>query len=311
MFHLVSCFSGESVCTLNSEEVNGGSTKSLKASVASITGLSRFRQRLFLEDGSEIAGEAELSLTPQNIQIVLLQFQTPDSVREGKLIEACRSTNIQSLEACLEEPRDPNRPFEFSDEYKGLCPIHLVAFQGSLPCLHLLLEAGACKDSTAMTIEGGTPLCRAAFNNHTQVVRFLVEARADMNMATTDSETPLWFAAHLGHMEAVRFLVAARADMNIATKGGATPLLEAARHGHMEAVRFLVEARADMNIATNGGATPGATPLFVAARENHMEAVRFLVEARADMNMATNGGATPSQIAAQNGHSEVVRFLQG
>eukprot|EP00438_Fugacium_kawagutii_P018185 Skav226129 [mRNA] locus=scaffold1047:327961:328446:- [translate_table: standard] len=161
MLHLVSSFSGHFITTLKTEEVNGRSTKSLKTCVSSVTGISRFRQKLFLEAGSEIAAEEQLSLTPQNVQIVLLQFQAPDAVREGRMLEACENSSIQLLEACLEEQQDPNQPFEFSDEYKGCCPIHVAAWQGSLPCLDLLLEAGAGKDSVCMApAYDKTPLFR-------------------------------------------------------------------------------------------------------------------------------------------------------
>eukprot|EP00438_Fugacium_kawagutii_P018742 Skav223993 [mRNA] locus=scaffold1943:115422:116382:- [translate_table: standard] len=288
MFHLMSRFSGELMATLNAEEVNGRSTRSLKTCVFSITGISRFRQRLFLEDGSEIAAQEELSLTPQHLQIVLLQFLAPDAVQEGRFVEACINSNIQSLEACLEEPQDPNRPFEFPDEYKGCCPIHVVggccpipvvARQGSLPCLDLLLEAGADKDSTTM--------------------------------APHDGATPLFEAAASGRMEVVRFLVEAEADMNKANDIGATPLLVAAGKGQNEVVYFLVKAGADMNkVANDGTALRLCSSLSMAALKGHMDVVGFLFEAGADVNKAMNDGAAPLFAATQNGHSEIVCLLR-
>eukprot|EP00438_Fugacium_kawagutii_P002278 Skav227371 [mRNA] locus=scaffold2373:153413:154228:+ [translate_table: standard] len=254
MFHLISHFSGESFATLNTEEVNGRSTKSLKTHVFSITGISRFRQRLFLEDGSEISTEEELSLPPQNIQTVLLQFQTPDAVRERRLIEACMNSDVQSLEECLEEPQDPNWHFEFSDQYKGFSPIHLVAWQGCRPCLHLLFESGA--DMNKATIDGATPLFVAAESGVMEVVRFLVEAGGDVNKAMNNGAHPLGMAAMNGHMEVVGFLVESGADINKANDSGSTALFAAAQSGQIEIVRFLVESGADVNKAMKDGTTP-------------------------------------------------------
>eukprot|EP00438_Fugacium_kawagutii_P022807 Skav208199 [mRNA] locus=scaffold2026:111197:112228:+ [translate_table: standard] len=137
MFHFVSAFSGEFIATLSTEEVNGKSTASLKTCLFSITGIPRFRQRLLLEDGSEILAQEKLSLTPQTVQLVMLQFLPPSPAQEERLIAACGQSAIQSLEACLEEPQDPNRPFEFSDEWSGypaICPLvqHPRAMGGSM-----------------------------------------------------------------------------------------------------------------------------------------------------------------------------------
>eukprot|EP00438_Fugacium_kawagutii_P033111 Skav219662 [mRNA] locus=scaffold1257:224834:230605:+ [translate_table: standard] len=338
MFHVASAFSGKLVAILNAEDVNGKSTKSLKTCLFSITGISRFHQRLFLEDGSEIVAEEELSLTPQTVQLVVLQYQTPNIAQEERLIAACRQGDVPSLEACLEEPQDPNLPFDFSDAWKGFCAIHVVAARGSLQCLHLLLEAGADKDSAGVGQYDATPLLIASQNGHIGVVRFLVEAGSDMHKPNNNGATALYVAAQNGHIVVVRFLVEAGADMHKPKNNGATPLPVAAQNGHIAVVRFLVEAGADMNKASHNGAIPlhlaaynghimvmrflveagadmntptedGATPLYVAAQNGHIAVVRFLVEAGADMHKPKNNGPTPLYVAAQNGHIPVVRFL--
>eukprot|EP00438_Fugacium_kawagutii_P031671 Skav232900 [mRNA] locus=scaffold1477:215789:216946:- [translate_table: standard] len=308
MLRVVSALSGEVIVTLSTDEVNGRPAKDLKIRLVSIIGISRFRQRLFLEDGSEVVGE-ELSLTPQDVQLVLLQFKTPDVAHEVRLMRASRACHVQALQECLEEPQDPNLHFRFLDgpQCGGTCAIHLVASQGSLQCLRLLLEAGADKDSSTMAprTHGETPLIAAVERGHIDVVCFLVEAGADMNKPMNNGATPLYLAASLGHIEVVRFLVRVRADMNKALHDGATPLLVAAQSGHMNIVRFLFEASADSHTAMNNG----TTPLFLAALYGHIEVVRFLVEAGADLNKAPYDGATPVLVAAQFGHFEVVRFL--
>ena len=52
------------------------------------------------------------------------------------------------------------------------------------------------------------------------------------------------------------------------------------------------------------------TPLWQAAQEGHTEVVRFLVEeGKADVDKVNNDRSTPINIAAYNGQLEVVQFL--
>jgi ankyrin repeat protein len=57
------------------------------------------------------------------------------------------------------------------------------------------------------------------------VVRALIEASADVNMAATDDGvSPLCIAAHKGHETVVRALIETGADVNKAKDNGVTPL---------------------------------------------------------------------------------------
>ena len=60
----------------------------------------------------------------------------------------------------------------------------------------------------------------AAFNGYTQVVRVLLEAGADKNVARQDGATALMAAAQNGHWEVVRVLLDAGADKNAESKTG-------------------------------------------------------------------------------------------
>ena len=73
-----------------------------------------------------------------------------------------------------------------------------------------------------MTSSGKTPLHNAAKEGHEMIVRWLVEAGADVNEATDDRATgqiydgvtPLCIAALEGREEVVRGLLQAGADLN-------------------------------------------------------------------------------------------------
>jgi hypothetical protein len=63
-------------------------------------------------------------------------------------------------------------------------------------------------------------------------------------------------AASLGHAELVRTLVERRANMTLRFHKGETPLHLAARNGRLEVVKLLLSYGADRNILTNKGQTP-------------------------------------------------------
>ena len=195
------------------------------------------------------------------------------------------------------------------DEETGDSPLYRAAMNGHKAVVRVLMDAKA--DLNMANNRGETALHRAARHGHEAVVKILVEAGANLNMADEDGETPLWNAAHFGHEAVVKILVEAKADLNMAEKDGWTPhgwtpLLVAAENGHEAVVRSLVDAKADLNMANKDG----WTPLLVAARYSHETVVKILVEAKADLNMATNkDGWTSLHIAAHGGYEAVVRVL--
>ena len=74
-------------------------------------------------------------------------------------------------------------------------------------------------------------------------------------------------------------------------------------------MKLLLDNNADVNARRTDD---GATPLHVAAQNGHTEVVKLLLDNNADVNAScTDDGATPLHVAARNGHTEVVKLLGG
>jgi ankyrin repeat protein len=83
-------------------------------------------------------------------------------------------------------------------------------------------------------------------------------------------------------LEVVRALLDAKAEVNKADVGGRTPLYKASENGHLEVVRALLDAKAEVNKADVGG----RTPLAIALSGNHTQTAALLREAVAKLNAA-------------------------
>eukprot|EP00435_Cladocopium_sp_Y103_P023132 s88_g5.t1 len=236
-------------------------------SLAAQVGVTRFRQKLFWEDGSEIEDDEVFTPLPAKIQLLVLEFWPPDAEQDKKMISAAKEGDSLALEVLLKCPRDPN-----VTDCRGYTPLHNAAMRGRVGPTRLLLEAGAETEGRNAALDGEVPLHKAACGGHLDVVRVLLEAGAEKDKPTSNGLTPMFYAAWNGHRDVVKVLVEAGVEKDPRMNSGSTPLHLAAAHGHLDIVRLLVESGADYHLTTSDG----KAPLDVASENLHDEIVRFL-----------------------------------
>ncbi len=118
---------------------------------------------------------------------------------------------------------------------------------GSLEFLRMTLQAGA--DVHSLDSYRGTGLIRAADRGHVEIIRELLTTDIPIDHVNRLGWTALLEAIILGdggarHTEVVRLLVAAGANVNLADSGGVTPLAHAQQRGFAEIVSILTAAGA-------------------------------------------------------------------
>ena len=116
--------------------------------------------------------------------------------------------------------------------------------EGRIEILKMTLPTADLKSTNRY---GGTALIPAAHHGHTEAVRILLATAIDKDHVNRLGWTALLEAVILGdggpvHSEIVRLLVEAGANVNIADREGVTPLQHAKRRGYAAMVRIL-EAR--------------------------------------------------------------------
>ena len=112
----------------------------------------------------------------------------------------------------------------------------------------------------AVSGAGRTPLMSATAYGHINIVGFLLDNGADINIKDTHNGwTALMFSTGLKNeeFEIAKLLIENGADVNeISTKHGATALMMACNSCHSKIARLLIETpNINLNIVSNGGLT--------------------------------------------------------
>lgn len=230
--------------------------------------------------------------------------------RMTPLSQACTNASSALVDLLLKAGANPNMPIA-----TGETPIMTCARTGNVDAVRMLFVHGADVNAKEPT-QNQTAAMWAAAEGHTQVLRTLIEVKADLKAHTKTGFTPLHFAARVGDLEAARMLLDAGVDVNIryqrdAESGRGRGAAEAGAGGRAAAPGRAGGARG----AAGGGAGaradstfPGSTPLLVATVRGQVPLALFLLDHGADPNVM-DAGFTPLFWAAgtwENGLSNPV-----
>ena len=168
-----------------------------------------------------------------------------------------------------------------------ITPLHVAAYRQHLELVRVLLDNGASVD--AKNIWGSTPLYELLYYHNTsdnvvRIVQLLVERGANVNTPNKGLWTPLHLASQRQCLELVRVLFDLGASVNVEADSGWTPL-------HF--------ALAGPNISKNG----------ISVVQDGVGVVRLLLERGANVNAPNKYHVTPLHIASMNQNLELVRML--
>lgn len=180
---------------------------------------------------------------------------------------------------------------------------------------------------------GETPLSRAvgALRPKPELVRFLLDAGANVEGAEADRFVPLHIAAGKGEIGIIELLLARGAQINRRDALGHTALWYAVAANQRRAAQFLIQRGAEISIfeaaalgntrklfellardpaLLNARDEAGMTALHWAVLRNQEGAVKFLVKRGANVTLADRSGATPVELAIREGHRQLIPLLQ-
>ncbi|XP_031567523.1 transient receptor potential cation channel subfamily A member 1-like isoform X2 [Actinia tenebrosa] len=244
------------------------------------------------------------------------------------IVELCLSNGAR-----VREPKRTDKTTAF----------HLACSQGPVEMVRLLTKQDPAICRICLIDKGGmSGLHRAATNNQRDIVEFLLDQGASVDLPDKARRTPLFMAASSGATETVELLIKRGANItakNLAMKSvlhsavghdntidailkspaasylisekdknGFAPIHQAAMGGHLQNIHlFMTKNKAAAGITSDSL----DTPLHVACRYGWLEIVKDLLVGRnvRMINLQNNQGKTPLHFAAGEGHEKVVELL--
>ncbi|KAF5298214.1 hypothetical protein FQA39_LY02638 [Lamprigera yunnana] len=193
-------------------------------------------------------------------------------------------------------------------DIEGRSALHLAAEKGYLQVCDLLLSHKAFINSKSRV--GRTALHLAAMNGYTHLVKFLIkDHNAVIDILTLRKQTPLHLAAGAGQIEVCKLLLELGANIDATDDLGQKPIHAAAQNNFSEVTQLFLQQHPSLVMATT---KDGNTCAHIAASQGSVTVIEELMKFdRQGVITARNKltDATPLQIAAEGGHSEVVKAL--
>lgn len=227
-------------------------------------------------------------------QRVAVDGRSPDGATA--LLWAAHWNDLETAQLLLRAGANANATNDFR-----ITPLSLACTNGNAALVAALLTAGANPNSPIAT--GETPLMTCAGSGSAEAAQILIARGADVNAREPrQNQTALMWAAAEGHVDVVRTLIEHKADLQAHTRKGFTALHFAARDGHRDIARLLLAAGMDVNTRSrpdgsekgrgpsyDASISAGSTPLLVATVRAQVPLALLLLEHGADPNVADAG----------------------
>jgi ankyrin repeat protein len=222
---------------------------------------------------------------------------------ETALCLAVQTGGVEACKAILES--SPNKTGDFINigDENADTPLYLACQQGETEIIRLLLEKKA--DPNQKCFDGWTPLHTAAVRGRADVVDSLLKAGADHNIRNNYESTPIILAAGNGSDDVVRLLLSKGADPKVINSTGSSALHRAAQNGHIECAKLLVIAGANYNLQKKSG----VTPLHCATAGSYSDVVEYLIQKGADINARSHSAGSALELAMSIGNLDTAKIL--
>ena len=257
--------------------------------------------------------------------------------------QVCTFLNSSSLSCATQVLRVPVYKYRgYSKDYPTTTPLHELAHFGLATIAEKIVSAPGpiTVMVNAKNNRGDAPLILAASQGHCEMVKMLLDNKADVNAQGGYYGSALQAASARGHEQVVKMLLDDKADVN--AQGGyyCSALQAASARGHEQVVKMLLDNKADVNaqggryrsalhaaayightgtlglLITSGNISQlqdyyGRTLLWWAAAGGKTATVKALINKHnIDPQTADSFGRKPSWIAAKKGHGAVSKLLQ-
>lgn len=182
-----------------------------------------------------------------------------------------------------------------------------VCFRNRLEIAKMILEKGQ-DPNIRFTERNTSPLLLAVSYNHPDMVKLLLEYRADVYFVGEKKQNALDIAREKGFSKIEQLLLNPQVKYNIkqVKQTSQIRLLQAVSRGQLQQVRALLDQGADINVKESKS---GQTPLISASFKQRKKLVQLLLDKGADVHARDINGETALMAAAEKGNTSIVKML--
>ncbi|KAL8917418.1 MAG: hypothetical protein Q9172_005857 [Xanthocarpia lactea] len=235
----------------------------------------------------------------ENSSYASIDFGSERGLSAPSIVRAAQAGSVKEVEMLLNQGADVGAIHRQS----GRNAIAVASHCGNEDVVRLLLQHRA--DVNQRDASSLSPLHLAAMRSHSGVVELLLE-HARVDELGPNDETPLRIASDKGYTEVVDLLIRARAKVNARDKKRmSTPLHKAAANGDEAMVDLLIRHGAHTE-AKDGELM---TPLHYACEAGNDQIVALLLNKKSDLEALGRRGMTPLVCAAAAGQVHVLELL--
>ncbi|XP_048238818.1 uncharacterized protein LOC124122865 isoform X1 [Haliotis rufescens] len=184
----------------------------------------------------------------------------------------------------------------------GWTPVMVAAVSGHQSVFDLLVSNQA--DLTLVDTSGDSLLHLACQGGNTAIVQHVLSP-SNINSRGMKGYTPVMKAAYSGHKDVVDLLVQHQADLTLVDTDGDSLLHFACQGGNTAIVQHVLSPS---NINSRG--SEGYTPVMKAAYSGHKDVVDLLVQHKADLTLLTDSNDDIQCVAQRGGHPTLAKYLQ-
>jgi len=162
---------------------------------------------------------------------------------------------------------------------------------GDLEFVKKLVEEGKINEK----INNRTPVYLATYYYQPELIEYLVENGADLNILSGENDDPPIFnIIDVGDIEILDYLITSGAEVNIYNMNGITPLLLAASYSDKDAYDVLVDYGAEEDVSDYSGNIALSYVVYF-GEEGYLDFAKYLIEkgAVSDINKLSDYGEAP------------------